>query len=201
LFDDFRRIATPIIWLAFFAESLTYMTFSAWYMVLLEKSGLSPGQSAFAYSLGQLTAIAAIVLVARLFDRFGPIASTLSAIAGVAAITAIGLPGLTSPAIIAIAVVALAGASATHQSLNGMVGGFYPTVIRGNGVGYATGLGRVGAIVGPYAAGYLLANFPPQTVLAVIAAPDLVVALCCLGLARFAAAQWRAASPMHGTQT
>src|SRR5258706_16314652 len=49
--------------------------------------------------------------------------------------------------------VAIACASATHQSLIGIVGGFYPTVIRGNGVGYATGMGRFGAILGPVIAG------------------------------------------------
>jgi len=201
LFDDFRRIATPIIWLAFLAESLTYMTLSAWVVVLLEKTGLAPAEASLAYSLGQLGAIAAILVVARLFDWFGPIASTLSAVVAVAAITAIGLPGLSSPAIIAIAVVAVASASAVHQSLNGMVGGFYPTIIRGNGVGYATGMGRVGAILGPLVVGYLLTNLPAQTVLVFIAAPDLVVALCCLGLARYAAAQWQIAKPARSVHS
>jgi len=201
LFDGFRRIATTIIWLAFFAESLTYMTLSAWIVVLLEKTGLAPAQASFAYSLGQLGAIAAILAVARLFDRFGPIASTLSAVVAVGAITAIGLPGLSAGTIIAIAIVAVAAASATHQSLNGMVGGFYATVIRGNGIGYATGMGRVGAILGPLAAGYLMANLPAQNVLVFIAAPDLVVALCCLGLAHYAAVQWRVASPARGVHS
>ena len=195
LFDDYRRIATPIVWLAFFAESLTYMTLSAWVVVLLEKTGLQPAEASLAYSLGQLGAIAAIILVARLFDRFGPIASTLSAVMAVAAITAIGLPNLSALAIVIIAAFAVASASAVHQSLNGMVGGFYPTVIRGNGIGYATGMGRIGAIVGPASAGYLLEHLPAQTVLVFIAAPDLVVAAACIGLARYASAEWRLAIP------
>jgi MFS family permease len=67
--------------------------------------------------------------------------------------------------------------------LNGIVGGFYPTIIRGNGVGYATGMGRIAAIFGPVIAGYLLsANLPVQTVLAAIAAPDVAVAAACVGL-------------------
>jgi len=49
-----------------------------------------------------------------------------------------------------VAVFAIATASATHQSLNGMVGGFYPTVIRGNGVGYEFG---GGGCCGPAQAG------------------------------------------------
>jgi MFS transporter, AAHS family, 4-hydroxybenzoate transporter len=195
LFDDVRRIATPIVWIAFFAESLTYMTLSAWLLVLLERSGLQPAQASLAYVWGQLGAIALTLTVARLFDHSGPIASTLSAAAAAAAITAIGLPGLSPAGITAIGALALASASATHQSLNGMVGGFYPTVIRGNGIGYATGMGRAAAIIGPLIAGNMLTTLPPQTVLMYIAAPDLIVALCCLGLARFASAQWRIAKP------
>ena len=55
------------------------------------------------------------------------------------------------------------------------MGGFYPTVVRGNGVGYATGMGRFGAILGPIVAGYLLSKFPLHYALFFIAAPDLVV--------------------------
>ena len=51
--------------------------------------------------------------------------------------------------ILMVGIVAYASASSTHQALNGMVGHFYPTIIRGNGVGYATGMGRVAAIIGP----------------------------------------------------
>jgi MFS family permease len=50
-------------------------------------------------------------------------------------------------------------------------------------VGYATGMGRVGAIVGPVVAGFLLsANLPVNQVLFFIAAPDLIVAACCVAL-------------------
>ena len=83
----------------------------------------------------------------------------------------------------AVAIVAQASASATHQALNGMVGAYYPTIIRGNGVGIATGMGRVAAIIGPAAVGYLMAaKVPLQEVLIYIAAPDLVVAAACIGL-------------------
>jgi MFS transporter, AAHS family, 4-hydroxybenzoate transporter len=196
LFDDYRRVATPLIWLAFFTESMTYLTLTAWIVVVLEGAGLAPREAATAYSYAQLGAIAAILVLARLFDRFGPVASAAAAAISVVLIMAIGIPGLSPVAITAIAVFAIATASATHQSLNAMVGGFYPTIIRGNGVGYATGMGRIGAILGPATAGYLLSLLPAQTVLIFIAAPDLVVAAACIGLARYGAAQWPLTSPL-----
>ena len=95
----------------------------------------------------------------------------------------LGFPGLSPAMIVAVAVVGQAAASATHQSLNGIVGAYYPTIIRGNGVGIATGMGRVAAIIGPGVVGYLIAaKVPLREVLIYIAAPDLVVAAACVGL-------------------
>jgi AAHS family benzoate transporter-like MFS transporter len=126
----------------------------------------------------------AILIVGRL-SLFWPKAAVLSAVLAVSAIVYLGTSGLSPALITIIAIVALACASATHQSLNGIVGGFYPTIIRGNGVGYATGMGRVAAIVGPVIVGYLMAaKVPLQEVLFFIAAPDLVVAAACVGLDR-----------------
>jgi MFS transporter, AAHS family, 4-hydroxybenzoate transporter len=181
LFSAYRRIATPLLWLAFFAESLTYMTFSAWLAVILESAGLPPKQAALTFSYGALGAILAILIFGRLIDRFGPRAAVLSAVVASAAIVYLGAGGASSLAIIAI--VAMASAAATHQSLNGLVGGFYPTIVRGNGVGLATGMGRIGAIVGPVIVGYLMAaKMPLQQVLYFIAAPDLIVAAACVAL-------------------
>ena len=61
----------------------------------------------------------------------------------------------------------------------------YPTVIRSNGVGIASGWGRAAAIIGPYIAGQLFAaQLPLQQVLSLIAAPYIIVAIACLALDR-----------------
>jgi AAHS family 4-hydroxybenzoate transporter-like MFS transporter len=184
LFTGFRRYATPLIWVAFFAEALTYMTLSAWFAVILERAGLPPMQAALTFSFAAMGAIVAIIALGPLMDRFGPKAAVVSAAIAVSAIYYLGTPGLASWLITAIGILAYASAAATHQSLNGMVGGFYPTVIRGNGVGYATGMGRIAAIFGPGFVGTLFAQLPLQQVLVFIAAPDLIVALVCIGLDR-----------------
>ncbi len=185
LFTGFRRYATPLIWVAFFAEALTYMTLSAWFAVILETAGLPPTEAALTFSFAAMGAIMAIIALGPLLDRFGPRAGVLSAVIAVSAIVYLGTPGLPPWAITAIGILAYASAAATHQSLNGMVGGFYPTIIRGNGVGYATGMGRVAAILGPGFVGTLFAaQLPLQQVLVFIAAPDLVVAMVCVGLDR-----------------
>jgi AAHS family 4-hydroxybenzoate transporter-like MFS transporter len=184
LFTGFRAYATPLIWVAFFAEALTYMTLSAWFTVILERAGLPPMEAALTFSFSALSAIAAILVLGPLMDRFGPKAAVVSAAIAVSAICYLGTPGLPAWLIAATGMLAYASAAATHQSLNGMVGGFYPTIIRGNGVGYATGMGRIAAIFGPGFVGTLFAQLPLSEVLLFIAAPDVVVALVCIGLDR-----------------
>ena len=183
LFQSYRRFATPLLWIAFFAESLTFMTLSAWLAVLLEQAGLPPKEAALTFSFGSIGAVVATIIAGRLIDRFGPKAVVASALLAVTMITYLGSGGLSPLVISVVAVLSLACSSATHQSINGIVGGFYPTIVRGNGVGYATGMGRIAAIIGPVIASHLMAaNLPLQQVLLFIAAPELVVATACVGL-------------------
>jgi MFS family permease len=183
LFNSYRRIATPLLWIAYFADSLTFMTLSAWLTYILVEAGLPQQQAQLTFSAGAVGAMILIPIVGRGIDRFGPKVVVLFAACAIAAIMYLGMPGLTPASIMALAVFGYACAAATHHSLNGIVASFYPTIVRGNGVGYATGMGRVGAIVGPVVAGYLLsASLPLNQVLFVIAGPDLVVAAACVAL-------------------
>jgi AAHS family 4-hydroxybenzoate transporter-like MFS transporter len=202
LFMSYRRFATPLLWVAFFAESLTFMTLSAWLAVLLEQAGLPPKEAALTFSFGSFGAVVATLIAGRLIDRFGPKAVVVSALLAVTTITYLGSGGLSPLVISVVAVLSLACASATHQSINGIVGGFYPTIVRGNGVGYATGMGRIAAIIGPVIAGYLMAaNLPLQQVLLFIAAPELVVAAACVGLDVLRRSPSARADFATGTQT
>jgi AAHS family 4-hydroxybenzoate transporter-like MFS transporter len=185
LFTGPRRVATPLLWIAYFCEFLTYMTLAAWFSVILEDTGLMPTQASLTFSYAYLRAMAAILILARLSmpsarkPRSSPLGTHF------VCLIYLGTPGLSAAAVIPVAIVALAFSSATHQSLNGIVGGFYPTVIRSNGVGIASGWGRAAAIIGPYIAGQLFAaNLPLQQVLGLIAAPYIIVAIACLALDR-----------------
>jgi AAHS family 4-hydroxybenzoate transporter-like MFS transporter len=185
LFDGERRIVTPLLWFAFFAETLTYITLSTWLAVLLERAGLAPAEASLAYSYASLGAAVSILIVARLIDRLGLGASVFSALVAVAATMSIGIAGLSPLLITIAAILAMGFGSATHNSLLGIVGGFYPTVVRGNGVGYAASMGRIAGILGPAMTGVLLSDYSLQFVLLCIAVPDLIVAAICIVLAYY----------------
>lgn len=70
---------------------------------------------------------------------------------------------------------------------NAFVGGFYPTRMRATGVGWALGIGRVGSVVGPVAAGWFLAwGWRPEAVFhsAVVPAALAGIAMAAVGRSR-----------------
>ncbi len=185
LFSPDQRAATGLLWLAYFAEGLTYITISAWLTVVLESAGLSPTQASLTFSSAAAGGIAVACLLMRPLDRFGPMASVVTALIAIAAIVTLGSPGIPIWLVVAAAIAVHSFCSSTHSSLNGTVGLFYPTSIRSNGVGWASGLGRIASMIGPPVVGYLLAwKLPLQDVLYVIAAPYLVLIFACIGLGR-----------------
>jgi MFS family permease len=152
---------------------------------VLEDAGLQPQQASITFSYAYVGAMIAILALARPVDYFGPKAAVVSAAIAVTALVYLGTPGLSATAITVVAVIGLAFSSATHQSINGIVGGFYPTIIRGNGVGYASGCGRIAAIIGPMIASALFAaNLSLQQFLICLVAPYLVLVGALIGLER-----------------
>jgi AAHS family 4-hydroxybenzoate transporter-like MFS transporter len=182
LFADDRRLVTPLLWLGYFAESLTYMTLISWFTTLLTDAGVPQTEAALAYSWGALGGICAMLLLARLIDRFGQMATVMTAVLGCAGILTLGSE-LSNGTRVMIAVLTYAVCLVTHNSLNATVASFYPTNIRAKGVGWASGCGRVSLTLGPLITGYLLAaKLPSKQVLELMAAPYVVVTCTCLAL-------------------
>jgi AAHS family 4-hydroxybenzoate transporter-like MFS transporter len=185
LFSTPQRSATLLLWLAYFAEGLTYITIASWLAVVLETAGLSPTQASLTFSYAAAGGIVVALLLMRPLDKIGPMASVVTAVIAIGAIMTLGIPGIPPWLIIGSAIAVHSFCSATHSSLNGTVGLFYPTGIRSNGVGWASGLGRIASIIGPTTVGYLLSwKLPLQDVLYIVAAPYLVLIVACIGLGR-----------------
>ncbi len=185
LFKGKQWIATTLLWTAYFAEGLTYITFASWLAVVLETAGLTPTQASFTFSYAGIAGIVVAIFIMRPLDKIGPMANVITAIIAIVALVTVGTPGIPVWLIMASAIAAHGFCSATHSSLNGTVGLFYPTRMRSNGVGWASGMGRIASIIGPIIVGYLLsAKLPLNELLYILAAPYAVVVLACIGLGR-----------------
>jgi AAHS family 4-hydroxybenzoate transporter-like MFS transporter len=185
LFAGDRRVSTLLLWIGYLAEAITFYTLLSWIVVFLTSAGLDQRSAALAFSYASAGGICSILVMSRILDRAGPAALVASAIAGLATVLAMGVPHLPHAALVALAVLAITFCTVTHNALNGTVGLYYPTALRGKGVGYATSMGRLGLSIGPPATALLLASqIPLHEVLAMVGAPYLVVAFACGTLGR-----------------
>ena len=183
LFQGRLGLATAMLWVAFFAEALTFITFLGWQTVLYESAGLSPVQASLTFSYGAMASTVVQFAMAFLLDRFSMKAAVAIGIVTFAGFVLFGTPGLPAVAIMTIVIVTFSANAATHNSLNGLVGAYYPTNIRSNAIGFATGMGRIAGVIGPVIAGYLLsARLPLQELAIIIASPYLIVIVACLVL-------------------
>jgi len=183
LFVGNLRWTTPLLWIAYFADSFTFMSLRSWMPVLLVGAGLSQSDASLSVAYGSTGGIFVLLLLARPLDRWGPIASLVAEGVAVAALIAMTVSGLSNMSLLWLSVIVTMAGTGTHNSLNGTVGIFYPTSVRSNGVGFATGMGRFAAIIGPTLTGYLLsAKLPLDEMLYLMALPCLIVALACIPL-------------------
>ena len=72
-----------------------------------------------------------------------------------------------------------------QPGLNAIAGTYYPTYLRSTGIGWALGIGRIGAIVGPYFGGSLIAlKWPIDRLFLAAAVPAIIAAIVMLCLNR-----------------
>ena len=92
-------------------------------------------------------------LIAR--GGFIPMLTATFAVATVS-IALIGQPGISLALLSVIVFVAGWAVIGGQPGINALSATFYPTYLRSTGVGWGLGIGRIGAIVGPYLGGTLL---------------------------------------------
>lgn len=183
LFQGPQRIASPLLWAGYLVQTITFAAVTNWYAVLLESLKLTPLQASLTFSYGALAGAPTHICTAWLFDRIGPYAVVAVLLIASAAMVVLGLPGISPLTIMVVGIICYACCQACQGSFNGMVGVFYPTNIRGKGIGYASGMGRVGMIIGPMATGFLLSGaFSVGTTLWIAAVPYVITAAICSAL-------------------
>ncbi|MCK3778137.1 MFS transporter [Ensifer sesbaniae] len=181
LFRHQRTLRTLMLWIAFFCCLLLVYLLSSWLPKVLQEAGYAEKASLLSlFSLnfgGMIGAIAG----GWLGDRFG----LPKVVVGffVAAALSIALIGFNPPVVFLFLMVFVAGATTigTQILLYASVAQLYNLSIRSTGLGWASGVGRIGAIVGPTLGGVLLAQeFPLQQNFLIFAVPAAISALAML---------------------
>ncbi|GAA5185475.1 aromatic acid/H+ symport family MFS transporter [Acinetobacter kookii] len=178
LFQQGRSFSTFMFWIAFFMCLLMVYALGSWLPKLMIQAGYSLGASMiFLFALnigGMIGAIGGGALADRFHIKK---VLTIMFLCGAAALI---LLGFNSPQFVLYSLIAVAGAATIGSQilLYTFVAQYYPTTVRSTGMGWASGIGRIGAIVGPVLTGALLTmNLPHQMNFFAIAIPGVIAAL------------------------
>ena len=156
LFGDFLAPALMIGLMSATGLLLVY-SLNTWLPELMLRAGFNAkGSLSFLLVLNGAAALGPIV-VARFADRFGPKpVVAASFLLGAAAIAALTLK-LPLAALLAIVALVGVGTSGTQTLIYGFAANYFPTRVRGAGVAWCAGFGRLGGVGGPLIGGLLIA--------------------------------------------
>ena len=178
LFQDGRGFSTVMFWIAFFMCLFMVYALSSWLTKLMASAGYSLGSALTFVLTLNFGAMIGAVGGGWLADRFS-IKWVLFSMYVLAAVS-ITLLGVPMPTEALFVVVGLAGASTigTQIVTYAYAGQFYPMAIRSTGIGFASGVGRSGAILAPIVIGTLVGMaLPLQQNFIAIAIPAVIAAV------------------------
>lgn len=178
LFRGGRLVGTLSIWVAFFCCLLMVYALGSWLPKLMANAGYSLGSSLSFLLALNFGGMFGAILGGWLGDRFD--LSKVVVAFFVVAVASISLLGVKTPMPILYALITIAGATVigTQILLYAAAAQFYGLSIRSTGLGWASGIGRNGAIVGPLLGGALMSiNLPLQLNFIAFAVPGVIAAL------------------------
>lgn len=158
LFRENRTLGTLMLWLAFFCCLLMVYALGSWVPKLMNQAGYGLSSSLSFLLTLNFGGVVGAILGGWLGDRFG-IARVLAWMFALGAVS-IGLLGFESPVVVLYLLLTIAGACTIGSQILLYATGaqFYPLHMRSTGLGWASGIGRFGAISGPMLGGILLAQ-------------------------------------------
>jgi len=161
LFSGPLRLTTAGVWSVYFFNWVAWFMLLSWLPTLLKQAGLDPLNAPYA----SVTVNAAFIAFALPLSWFLPRVNTLKILYlmfAVGIVVAIGLSVAVPQQLwlAAFLLIALAGFGVGGQqlALNYLVVATYPTTVRATAMGWAIGMGRMGAIVGSALGGLVLSG-------------------------------------------
>jgi benzoate transport len=160
LLDIFRpglAVATVLICTAFFLNMFSFYFVMSWTPKVVVDMGLPPDIGITASVLLNLFGVVGGVLCGYLSERYGVARVTgIYMVMTFVSMVVLSLVPATVPAVLAAASFLGFFMLATMVGLYSIVAAVFPTHVRTTGTGVAIGIGRLGAVAGPYSAGVLI---------------------------------------------
>ncbi|WP_407549224.1 aromatic acid/H+ symport family MFS transporter [Streptomyces sp. Pv4-95] len=177
LFRPGARWATPLLWLASFCGLLLVYGVSTWLPQMMRASGYGLTSSVSFLLIINAGGIVGMLVAGRTADRFGPV--KVSALWFLLTAAGALLLGARLPLGLTYVVVAITGVwlFSAQVMVYAAANRVYPASERATGIGWVTGIGRTGAVVGPWLGGTLAAQGNDQLGFTAFALAGLLGAL------------------------
>lgn len=159
LFAEGLGVSTALIWLGSLLSILCIYCTVNWLPVLITRAGLPLQTAILAVGALNIGSVIGNIILARFGDRsaaYGPTA--LFYVIGAIFLCIIGVSGSSSVLMLSIAFGAGLFGFGGQLSVTTITARLYPTELRATGSGWAFAVGRVGGVIGPVFAGFLLSS-------------------------------------------
>ncbi|GAB7530081.1 MFS transporter [Pseudomonas sp. 3A(2025)] len=178
LFSEGRLVRTLALWVAFFCCLLMVYALSSWLPKLMANAGYSLGSSLSFLLALNFGGMFGAIFGGWLGDRMN--LTKVTVVFFIVGAVSISLLGFKSPMPVLYLLIFLAGATTigTQILLYAGAAQLYGLSMRSTGLGWASGIGRNGAIVGPLLGGALMGiNLPLQLNFMAFAIPGAIAAV------------------------
>lgn len=178
LFKNNRALGTVMIWIAFFMCLLMINGISIWLPNLMFSAGYALSSSLSFMIVLNIGAIIGTLILGGLADKFG-VKKVLVPMFIMAAVSLI-LLGFKNNMIVLYLLVLITGACTMGaQNISyAFVSQYYPSLMRSTAIGFASGIGRIGGIIGPTFGGILVSlNLSTQMNFFSFAIPGILAAI------------------------
>ncbi len=181
LFSDGMLPSTLLLWLTTICGFMTLYFIISWIPKLAIEAGLDISHSIYAgalYNIGAFVGCATIGIVALRLTLHRTIMLYLFCAA-----IALSLFGVMSMSLAGVLIMAFLIGVFLQGGFNGsypLAAGLYPVKVRSTGMGWAMGVGRIGAVIGPYLGGQLLQHHVRLSIIFQIYAVPLLICIACV---------------------
>ncbi len=165
----FARV-TVLVWIICFLSLLSVYFIVSWLPTIAAEAGLPLRTAVLAIAAINIGSVLGNVALARVADRRSPYLPTgISYVVGAIFIALIGIATTSSFLMLGMCFAAGVFCVGAQLSVTAIIARLYPTELRATGIGWSFGVGRLGGIIGPIAAGFLLGNGFGLSMLTVLA--------------------------------
>jgi AAHS family 4-hydroxybenzoate transporter-like MFS transporter len=157
LFANGLGVSTTLIWIGTLLSILCIYCTVNWLPVLIADGGLPLQTAILAVGALNIGSVIGNIILARFGDRHAAYVPTaLFYVLGAVFLTIVGVSGSSSVLMLCMAFGAGLFGFGGQLSVTTITARLYPTELRATGTGWAFGIGRVGGVIGPVFAGFLL---------------------------------------------